>query len=167
MSKNNITSRKIVRYFTLSNISILAYNISISCKQECIPVGCVPSTAVGGVCIGGVCPRGCLPGGVSAWGVYAQGVCPEECPPRGWSTWDRMPLRTERQISVKTLLCRNYVEDGKKLALNIRLTLLNHKGFGYEHVYTHEIASIQTLIEIKSIELSSAELFVLIEPLNL
>ena len=126
----------------------------VRCSGGCLHRGCLPKGvfARGGVCLGVVCPGG---------------VCPEEWSPRGWSTWDRMPLRTERQISVKTLLCRNYVEDGKKLALNIRLTLLNHKGFGYEHVYTHEIASIQTLIEIKSIELSSAELFVLIEPLNL
>ena len=41
------------------------------------------------------------------------------------------------QTRVKTLPCRNYVEDGKKLVLNVRLTVLKHKGFGYKYVYTH------------------------------
>ena len=72
MSKNNITSGKGVRYFTLSNISMSTYNVSIPCKQECIPVGCVPSAAVA-VNSGGL-PGGCLHRGVSAWWVCAQEV---------------------------------------------------------------------------------------------
>ena len=100
--------------------------------QECIPVGCVPSAAVaargegvwrgivclgdwsaqgdlcqGVICLGGVCPRGCLPMGEC---VCLGGVCLTQgvCLPRGC-----IPLLTEWQTHVKTLLCHNYVVDGK------------------------------------------------------
>ena len=64
-------------------------------EQECIPVGCVPSAAVGG--------GDCLPG---------RGVCPNGLSARGVSATHPLPPWTEWQTPVKTLPCRNYVEDG-------------------------------------------------------
>ena len=45
--------------------------MTLSFKQECIPVGCIVSAAVA-ICMRGVCPGVVSPGGVAA----QRGVCP-------------------------------------------------------------------------------------------
>ena len=72
------------------------------------------SGRLGGVCLGGVCLGG-LPRGMSAWGVSAGG---RGLYPGGVS---QTPLWTELQTGVKTLLCRNYVADGKSVHIRFRL----------------------------------------------
>ena len=74
--------------------------------QECIPVGCIPSAAValggGGVCQGGYAQGGCMPGGclLGVSVLVHAGI-------------HTLPLWTEWQTLVKTLLFHNYVVDGK------------------------------------------------------
>ena len=79
----------------------------------CLPRDVCPMGAVCSLPRGGVCPGGCLGGyalGVSTKGVVCcQGVC---LPSRSRGCLPDTHLWTEWQTGVKTLPCRNYVEDG-------------------------------------------------------
>ena len=83
----------------------------------CLLKGCLPRRGcllggrgllgmpIGGVCPGGVCPGRCLLGG--------RGVFLGECVCLGSVCQIPPPVDRMTETGVKTLLCRNYVADGK------------------------------------------------------